>query len=91
MNKKTLVREAAAECGLTQKKVKMVVDTFMKVARETLGNGNEIKIANFGTFRLVDLKAREGRNPKTGEKLQIEAKTVVRFRPGKGLKEVVNE
>ena len=90
MNKKELVRVAAKESGLTQVKVKKVVDTFIKVANEALSSGNEIKLKNFGTFRLVDLKARKGRNPQNGEPLQIDAKTVVRFRAGKEVKEGVN-
>jgi len=90
MNKKELVKEAAAECGLTQKKVKMAVDAFIKVTREAMGAGNEVKLAKFGTFRLLDLKARKGRNPQTGAELQIPAKTVVRFRAATETKEVVN-
>lgn len=90
MNKRTLVQEAAKECGLTQVKVKLVVDTFIKVMKETLEAGNEVGINNFGSWKLVDRKARKGVNPRTQEPIQIPAKTVVRFRAGKELKTVVN-
>ena len=90
MNKKELVRAAAKESGLTQVKVKTAVDAMIKVFQEKMGAGNEIKLANFGTFRLVDRKAYTARNPKTQEPVAVPAKTVVRFRASKNLKETVN-
>jgi nucleoid DNA-binding protein len=90
MNKKELVRAAAKESGLTQVKVKTAVDAMIKVFQEKMGEGNEIKLANFGTFRLVDRKAYTARNPKTQAPVDVPAKTVVRFRASKNLKETVN-
>lgn len=90
MNKKELVKAAAAEAGLTQVKVKKAVDSLIKVFQDKMGEGNEIKLAKFGTFRLVDRKAYTGRNPKTGAPVDVPAKTVVRFRASKDLKETVN-
>ena len=65
--------------------VEAVFDTIVK----TLGRGEEVAIAGFGTFRVAKRAAREGRNPKTGEKIQIKASIKPKFRAGKLLKEAV--
>ncbi|MBD3195594.1 MAG: integration host factor [Candidatus Lokiarchaeota archaeon] len=90
MNKKSLVKEMAAQNGLTQKKNKAVVDAIIEIANEELGNGGSIKLVNFGTFKVVQRKERQGINPQTLEKMTIPAKQVVKFKAGKGLAEVVN-
>ena len=65
--------------------VEGVFDTIVK----TLGHGEEVAISGFGTFRIAKRAAREGRNPKTGEKIHIAASTKPKFRAGKALKEAV--
>ena len=65
--------------------VEAVFDTITK----TLGRGEEVAISGFGTFRVAKRAAREGRNPKTGEKIQIAASIKPKFRAGKALKEAV--
>ena len=90
MNKKELVKAAAAEAGMTQVKVKTVVDAMIKVFQEKMGEGNDIKLNNFGTFKIVPRKAYTARNPKTGAPVDVPAKNVIRFRAGKEMKEVVN-
>lgn len=67
------------------KAVEAVFDTVTK----TLGRGEDVAITGFGTFRVAKRAAREGRNPKTGEKIQIPASIKPKFRAGKSLKEAV--
>jgi len=69
----------------TERAVEAVFDTIVK----TLGRGEEVAITGFGTFRVVKRAARMGRNPKTGESIQIKASTKPKFRAGKLLKEAV--
>ena len=69
-----------------QEAVEAVFDTIVK----TMSRGEEVAIAGFGTFRVAKRAAREGRNPKTGEKIMIKASIKPKFRAGKLLKEAVN-
>ncbi|HEX4104198.1 MAG TPA: HU family DNA-binding protein [Candidatus Paceibacterota bacterium] len=90
MNKKGLVEAVmkAAEIetkSAAEKATEAVFETIVK----TLGRGEEVAIAGFGTFRVYKRAAREGRNPKTGEKIQIKASVKPKFRAGKLLKEAV--
>ncbi len=71
--------------SLAHKATEAVFDTITK----TLGRGEDVAISGFGTFRVAKRAAREGRNPKTGEKIHIAASTKPKFRAGKGLKEAV--
>ena len=68
-----------------------MVNIIMDVIKETLAKGETVRLVNFGTFKVVARKARKGRNPRTGEAIDIPAKNVVRFKAGKGLAEAVNE
>ena len=90
MTKPGLVEAVMKEAGLetksqSQKVVDAVFDTIMK----TMGRGEEVAITGFGTFRVVRRAARQGRNPKTGETIQIKASVKPKFRAGKALKEAV--
>jgi DNA-binding protein HU-beta len=90
MNKKELVEAVMKETGIetkagSERAVDAVFDTIVK----TLGHGEEVAITGFGTFRVAKRAAREGRNPKTGEKIQIKASIKPKFRAGKLLKEAV--
>ena len=90
MNKKELVEAVMKETGIetkaaSERAVEAVFDTIVK----TLGHGEEVAIAGFGTFRVAKRAAREGSNPKTGEKIQIKASIKPKFRAGKLLKEAV--
>ncbi|NTV17779.1 MAG: HU family DNA-binding protein, partial [Chlorobiaceae bacterium] len=62
---------------------------FISVVSESLKNGEDVSLVGFGTFSIVDRAEREGRNPLTGEAITIAAKKVVKFKPGKTLKEEV--
>lgn len=90
MNKVALVEAVVKAAGFEKKKqaadaVEAVFDTITK----TLGRGEEVAIAGFGTFRVSKRAARMGINPRTGEKIQIAASTKPKFRAGKVLKEAV--
>lgn len=80
------MKAAALETKVAAERVvEAVFDTIVK----TLGRGEEVAITGFGTFRVVKRAARQGRNPKTGETIQIAASTKPKFRAGKVLKEAV--
>lgn len=77
-------------CGLeTKVQAEKVVDAVFDTIVKTMSRGEEVAITGFGTFRVVKRAARQGRNPKTGETIQIKASTKPKFRAGKGLKEAV--
>ena len=73
----------------TKKQAQEAVDAFFDTIVKTLARGEEVGIAGFGTFKVAKRAAREGRNPKTGEKIQIAASIKPKFRAGKLLKEAV--
>jgi len=90
MTKEGLVEAVMKAAGLETKAAgQRAVDAVFDTIIQTLGRGEEVAISGFGTFRVVKRAAREGRNPKTGEKIQIPASVKPKFRPGKALKEAV--
>ena len=66
------------------------LDAFVSGITETLKQGSEVSLVGFGTFAVGDREARTGRNPRTGEALEIKAAKIPKFRPGKGLKDALN-
>ena len=74
------------ELGLNKREAKELVDYFFDEIRESLANGQQVKLSGFGNFDLRDKSQRPGRNPKTGEEIPISARRVVTFRPGQKLK-----
>ena len=89
MNKGELVEQVSNWTGLTKKASREAVDAIASVITDTLARGEKVTLVGFGTFKLVQRKARTGRNPQTGQSIQIPAKKVPRFRPGKDLKDRV--
>ena len=85
MNKTQLIDAIATEAGLTKVDAKKAVDAFIKTTGEQLKEGEKIALVGFGTFSVSERSARVGRNPKTGEKIEVEKKRVVRFKPGSDL------
>lgn len=71
---------------VTRRDANVVVDTVFEAMKKALAEGRELKIHGFGKFAPVERKARKGRNPKTGEPVDIPARTVVVFRPSSSLK-----
>ena len=90
MNRKELVTEIASRSQLTQKDVDKVLTNFFDIVGDTLTKGDKIQIAGFGTFEVREKKARTGKNPRTGEPMEIAASKAPAFKAGKLLKDMVN-
>jgi DNA-binding protein HU-beta len=90
MNKGELVSAIAEKSELTKVNSEKALQAFMDIVKEQLATGDDVILIGFGTFKVAERAAREGRNPQTGAKLQIAAKKVVKFSPGKALEESVN-
>lgn len=90
MTKDGLTDAVMKACGIeTKAQAKRTVDAFFDTIVKTMGRGEDVAIAGFGTFRVAKRAARMGRNPKTGEAIQIKASVKPKFRAGKLLKEAV--
>ena len=89
MNKRELVEAVADQTGLTKKVSGEVVNGIISAITDSLAREERITLVGFGTFQVRQRKAREGRNPRTGKKLEIPAKKVAKFRAGKNLREAV--
>ncbi|OOR86206.1 DNA-binding protein HU [Moraxella caviae] len=90
MNKTELVDSIAQETGLTKEQASKAVTAFVNSVQGALERGDDVVLVGFGTFSIKERAARTGRNPKTGEPLQIAASKVPSFKAGKGLKDAVN-
>lgn len=90
MNKQDLINKIASEAGITKDQARTALQAFEHGVTETLSAGDKVQLVGFGTFSVAKRNARTGRNPKTGEALQIPAKSVVKFKAGKGLEEAIN-
>jgi DNA-binding protein HU-beta len=90
MNKTELVAEIAKEAEITKKDAEKAVNAFTKVVASQLKEGNKIQLVGFGTFEVSERAAREGRNPQTGKTMKIAASKAPKFKPGKALKDEVN-
>jgi DNA-binding protein HU-beta len=88
MNKGDLVKEVS-KVVQTAREAQAAVDCVLSSITETLKKGDSVSLIGFGTFKVADRKARKGRNPQTGEEIDIAASKVPRFVAGKALKEAV--
>ncbi len=91
MNKTELISAIAEKSGLSKKDSEKALKAFEEAVTEELVAGGKVQLVGFGTFDVTDRAAREGRNPQTGEPMQIEASKAPRFKVGKALKDAVNE
>ena len=91
MNKSEIAGRVADRIGMSQSAAGDAVDAVFKAVSEALANGEEVRVVGFGTFGTRNRPARTGRNPRTGESLEIQASTAPAFKPGKALKDAVNE
>jgi len=89
MNKADLVGELSNQTGLTRRTSREAVDAIISAITDSLAREERVTLVGFGTFRVMERKARRGRNPQTGKELEIPAKKVPKFRPGKSLREAV--
>ncbi len=89
MSKQEFVDKVASETGLSKKDAGAAVDAVLSTIESELKSGGEVTFTGFGKFHVADRGAREGRNPRTGETMQIAATKVPRFSAGSGLKKAI--
>ena len=90
MTKAALVEEVARVADLTKKHSEVIVDAVVQSIIDALHRGEKIELRGFGSFRLRRREPRKGRNPKTGDRVDVPSKRVPYFKPGKELKELIN-
>ncbi|WP_453960550.1 HU family DNA-binding protein [Amorphus suaedae] len=90
MKKNDLVAEVAAKADLNKQDAQKAVDAMFETISDALKKGDEVRIVGFGVFAVTKRAASEGRDPRTGNTIQIPAANVPKFRAGKPLKEIVN-
>ena len=90
LTKAELVDEVARAVQLTKKQAEAIVNIVFDSIVDSLRSGEKIELRGFGSFRLRSRKSRTGRNPKTGEKVEVPSKKIPYFKPGKELKELIN-
>jgi DNA-binding protein HU-beta len=86
VNKDELARDVAERSGLEVSQAKRALAATLEAIEKQIGEGNEVRLTGFGKFSVSERAARQGRNPRTGESMQIAAKTVPRFSAGAELK-----
>ncbi len=90
MNKNELIAAVADDAGLSKADSEKAVNAVFDAISGALKQGDEVRLMGFGNFAVAQRAASEGRNPRTGEKIQIPASKQVKFKAGKGLKDSVN-
>ena len=89
MTKSEFVDQVASRSGLSRKDATTAVDAALQTIEDALSRGSDVSITGFGKFHVAQRDAREGRNPSTGEKMQIKASRVPKFTAGAGLKQAL--
>ena len=90
MNKNELVSAVADKSKLSRQDATTAVDAIFDVLQETMASGDDVRLVGFGTFSVSHRAASKGRNPSTGAEVDIPARNVAKFAPGKGLKDSLN-
>ena len=91
MNKSQLIEKIAAGADISKAAAGRALDSFIEAVTEELKAGEQVALVGFGTFSVRDRAARTGRNPQTGQPIEIAAATLPTFKPGKALKDAVNK
>ena len=91
MNKSELIAAVAEQAALSKKDAEKAVNAVISVITDDLVEGNKVQLVGFGTFEVRTREARTGKNPRTGEKIEIAASKVPAFKAGKALKDAVNK
>ena len=91
MTKAELVEKVANQIKLTKKQTEIIVNTVFQSITNSLAEGEKVELRGFGSFRIRERNSRVGRNPKSGEKVEVPAKKVPFFKAGKELREIVDE
>ena len=89
LTKSDIVEDLNNEIGLNKREAKELIDLLFNDIKNLLSEGHEVKLSGFGNFQLRDKSSRPGRNPRTGEDVEISARRVVTFKSGQKLKESV--
>ncbi len=89
MNKGDLIAKISQDCEITKATAEKVLGSVLEGIGDALKKGDSVTLIGFGTFSVSNRAARKGRNPKTGEEIQIPAKKAVKFKAGKGLSELL--
>ena len=90
LTKAALIKEVAYVAGLTKKRAEIIVDAVFGSIVETLHRGEKVELRGFGSFRLRRREPHRGRNPRTGDRVDVPSKRVAYFKPGKELRELIN-
>lgn len=90
MNKTELIQQVSEKTNLSKKDAGKVVDACFETIMKALASGDKVQISGFGNFEIRERAARKGRNPQTGEEIEIAASKVPAFKPGKAFKEWLN-
>ena len=90
MNKADLVEQIAERTGSTKSSIEVTLNETLDIIKKAVQGGNDVTLVGFGTFTQTNKKARQGRNPQTGEEITIPAMTLPRFRPGKDFKSLLS-
>lgn len=90
MNKADLIDAMAEGSSLSKTDAERALNAFLQTVKDALGKGDNVVLTGFGTFEVADRAARKGRNPRTGEEIDIPASKLPKFKPGKGLKDAVS-
>jgi len=90
LTKAALIKEGAAVAGFTKRRAEIVVDTVFGSIVETLRRGEKVELRGFGSFRLRRREPHRGRNPRTGDRVEVPSKHVAYFAPGRELKALIN-
>jgi len=91
MTKATVAAKVADRTGMSRKDTMDAIEIFLEAVKEALKEQRRVSLVGFGTFFIKEKNARNGRNPRTGDKIQIPPKLVASFKPGKAFRELVNE
>ena len=91
MTKAELVEQVALKINLTKKQTEVIVNTVFQSITDSLAEGDKVELRGFGSFRIRERNPRVGRNPKSGEKVEVPAKKVPFFKAGKELRAIVDE
>ena len=91
MTKADIVETIYEKIGFSRKESAEIVDLVFDLMKETLENGDKVKISGFGNFVVREKRSRKGRNPQTGEEIQISARRVLTFKPSQVLRKALNK
>ena len=91
MNKTELIAAVAEKAEISKKDAEKAVKAFTDAVAEELAKGGKVQLVGFGNFEVSERPAREGRNPRTGETMTISASKTPKFKPGKALKDEINQ